>query len=105
MSLKNKLSLQSQDENMKLTELEGSLIAKNIPFQKIYQLPKSRWTALTDKVINIPINDEDIINTVQMLPRTPKEARLVGVSLKRKLEYKNTHKRQLVDPRKILGML
>ena len=65
MSVKNNLSLQVQDDNLKLTELEGSLIAKNIPFQKIYQLPKSRWTALTDKVINIPINDEDIINTVE----------------------------------------
>ena len=91
MSVKNKLILQTQDETLRLTELEGSLIAKNIPFQKIYQLPKSRWTALTDKVINVPINDEDIVHTVEMLPKTPKEESLVGISLKRKLEYKNTH--------------
>ena len=92
MSVRNRLSLQPQDENLNLTELEATLIAKNIPFQKIYQLPKSRWTALSDKVINVPINDEDIVKTVDLLPKTPKEARLVGVSLKRKLEYKNTHK-------------
>ena len=42
---------------------------------------------------------------VESLPRTPKEAGLIGVSLKRKLEYKNTHKRQLVNPAKILKML
>ena len=105
MSVNKKLYLEKQNEDLKLTELEGSLIAKSIPFQKIYQLPKSRWTALSDKVINVPINDQDIIETVDRLPKTPKEARLVGVSLKRKLEYKNPHKRQLVDPRKIMEML
>ena len=105
MSVKNNLRLTKQDEGLQLTELEGSLIAKNLIFQKIYQLPKSRWTALTDRIINVPINNEDILNTVESLPRTPREAGLIGVSLKRKLEYKNTHKRQLVNPEKILRML
>ena len=105
MAASNKLRLEVQDENLQLTELEGALIAKNLIFQKIYQLPKSRWTALTDRIINVPINDEDILNTVQLLPRTPKEAGLIGVSLKRRLEYKITHKRQLVNPEKILRML
>merc|ERR1712030_246214 len=91
--------------NLQLTELEGVLIAKNLIFQKIYKLPKSRWTALTDRIINVPINDEDILNTVESLPRTPKEAGLIGVSLKRRLEYKNTHKRQLVNPEKVQRML
>ena len=93
MAVKNKLELVNQDENLLLTELEGSLIAKNIIFQKIFQLPKSRWTALTDKIVNVPITNEDINNTIELLPRTPKEAGLIGVALKRKLEYKNTHKR------------
>merc|ERR1711923_464494 len=48
-SFKNSLELQYTDSQLKerdlwLTELEGSLIAPNIIFQKIYQLPKSRWT-------------------------------------------------------------
>ena len=105
MSVKNNLRLEAQDDTLQLTELEGALIAKNLIFQKIYQLPKSRWTALTDRIINVPINDDDILNTVESLPRTPKEAGLIGVSLKRKLEYKNTHKRQLVNPEKIFKML
>ena len=105
MSVANNLKLAKQDESLNLTELEGSLIAKNLIFQKIYQLPKSRWTALTDRIINVPITNEDILNTVQSLPRTPKEAGLIGVSLKRKLEYKNIHKRQLVNPEKMLRML
>ena len=105
MSVANNLKLERQDENDQLTELEGSLIAKNLIFLKIYQLPKSRWTALTDRIINVPITNQDIYNTVDSLPRTPKDAGLIGVALKRKLEYKNTHKRQLVNPEKILRML
>ena len=58
MSVKNNLELDHLNENLMLTELEGALIAKLIPFQKIYQLPKSRWTALKDRVINVPINDK-----------------------------------------------
>ena len=105
MSAKSSLTLQRQDETLKLTELEGALIAKNIIFQKIHQLPKSRWTALTDKIINVPVNDEDVLNTIKLLPRTPKDAGLIGVALKRKLEYKSSHKRQLVNPKKIIKML
>ena len=105
MAEKSNLILEPQDSSLQLTELEGALIAKNIIFQKICQLPKSRWTALTDRIINVPINDEDILNTIQLLPRTPKEAGLIGVALKRKLEYKNKHKCQLVNPNKIVTML
>ena len=50
MSAMNGLQLKETDEIIKkeglaLTELEGALIAKSIIFQKVYQLPKSRWTA------------------------------------------------------------
>ena len=40
MSATNNLILDPQDEDSKLTELEGALISKNLIFQKIYQLPK-----------------------------------------------------------------
>ena len=67
------------NENMLLKDMEGSLIAKNLLFAKIYQLPKSRWTALSDKIINVPINNDDIKDTISLLPRTPKEAQLIGI--------------------------
>ena len=60
---------------------------------------------MTDKVINVPINDEDIAKTINMLPRTPKEAGLIGIALKRKLEYKKSHNCPLVNPTKIFNML
>ena len=110
MSIKNGLQLTETDtviknQNLQLTELEGALIARNIIFQKIYQLPKSRWTALKDRVINVPIDDDSIVNTLDQMPRTPKDAGLIGVALKRKKEYKNTHKHQLVNPEKLFRML
>ena len=72
---------------------------------KIFQLPKSRWTALKDKVINIPVNEDDIVNTITSLPRTPQEAGLIEVDLKRKVEYKNSHIKKLINPRKCFNML
>ena len=39
------------------------------------------------------------------MPRTPKDAGLIGVALKRKAEYKNTHKHQLINPEKLFRML
>ena len=110
MSTMNCLQLKETDkqiheQNLQLTELEGALIAKNIIFQKIYQLPKSRWTALTDRVVNVPINEHSIINTLEKMPRTPRDAGLIGVALKRKIEYKNTHKHQLINPDKLFRML
>ena len=42
---------------------------------------------------------------MKQLPRTPKDAQLIGVELKRKKGYKNTYVRQLVNPSKIIEML
>ena len=98
MSAMNGLKIYNHDPALQLTELEGNLIAKNIVFMKIFQLPKSRWTALKDKIINVPVHDDDILNTMTRLPRTPTEAGLIEVDLKRKVEYKNSHIKKLIDP-------
>ena len=45
--------------------------------------------ACKDHLINIPISSEDVANTMQNLPRTPDEAGLLEVKLKRKLDYEN----------------
>ena len=100
MAAKNGLQIYQHDPEMELTELEGNLIAKRIVFMKIFQLPKSRWTALKDKVINIPVNEDDIVNTITSLPRTPNEAGLIEVDLNRKVEYKNSRIKRLINPTK-----
>ena len=107
MSKANGLHLVDIGDNpdLKLSELESNLISKRLLFQKIYQLPRSRMAGCKDRLINIPINDKDIINSVHRLPRTPSEAGLVEIKLKRKLEYNNYHKKEYVDPRKIFAAL
>ena len=74
-------------------------------FQKIYQLPKSRMASCKDRLINIPIGSDDVLNTLQKLPRTPQEAGLLEVKLKLKVDYKNTHKQAYIDPKKIYKAL
>ena len=93
MSVENGLTLRKiSNPDMKLSEIENSLIAQNIIFQKIFLLPKSRMSAVKDRLVNVPVRPNDIINTIQCIPRTPKEAGLIQVKLKRKLKYKNYHK-------------
>ena len=94
----NGLQLDDIPESLKLTELEQQLIAKDIIFMKIKKLPKSRMQAIADRVINVPIMDEDIINTVTSLPRPPDKSGLVGVRLKRKMDLKNAHIESFVRP-------
>ena len=107
MSTANGLGLINleNDPDLSLSELENNLIAKRILFQKIYQLPRSRMAGCKDKLINIPIYDHDVINTVENLPRTPNEAGLLEVKLKRKIEYTNYHKKQYVSAKKIYKAL
>ena len=105
MSAMNGLKIPIPETELELTELEANLIAKRIIFMKIYQLPKTRWTALKDKIINVPVKEDDILNTITKLPRTPNEAGLVEVDLKRKVEYQNSHLKQLINPEKCFKML
>ena len=49
---------------LNLSELESVLIAKSILFFKLFKLPKTRWAGMHDKLVNVPINDDDLINTL-----------------------------------------
>ena len=105
MSAANGLQLIPVPDDVKLTDLENNLISRKILFQKIYRLPKSRIGAVKDKLVNVPISEEDIINTLQLLPRTPKEGGLIEVKLKRKSSYKNYHKQEFIDPQKVFNAI
>ena len=89
----NNMQIDPQPEELKLTELESSLIARNIQFQKIHMLPTSRYTANSDKIINVPVPEDSALNTINRLPRTPDEAGIIGVELKQKLGLKNPHQK------------
>ena len=106
MSVRNGLCLTALDDpDLKLTEIENNLIAQNIVLQKIFLLPKSRMSAVKDRLVNVPVGPADIINTMKNIPRTPNEAGLIQVKLKRKLEFRNFHKHEYIDPQKIFKTL
>ena len=102
MAVQNGLHLPPLPEEYRLTELENNLIAQNINFQYIFQLPKSRWAATKKQMISVPVAEETVSETLRQLPRLPKDAGLVPVNLKRKLEYTNAHKKEYIDPEKVL---
>ena len=108
--VKNNLELhdtdqQLRDQDLECTELEGALCAKSLLFQKIILLVKSRWTGLIDKIVNVPITDEALNDVFTQLPRLPKDSGMVTAVLKRKLKFKNSHKKQLVNPDRMCRLL
>ena len=94
----NALSLEEIPEELKLTDLEQQLIAKVLIFMKVKKLPTTRMKAVIDKVISVPIENQDVEKTVRSLPRRPDDAQIVAVELKRKLEMKNSHLREFIRP-------
>ena len=108
MSRTNGLSLDDVPSCLKLSELETVLIARNILFLKIFALPKSRWGAFKDKVINVPIPSDEIITSlseISKFPRQPSDAGLIPVMLKRKKAYKSYHLHASVSPEKLVEAL
>ena len=55
-----------------------------------------------DRVINVPIPDDDVVKNVTSLPRTSQNDGYVVVSLKRKKSLKKTEMKQKLQPEKLL---
>ena len=105
LSVKNGLTIEDIPSELDLSELSNVLVAKNIIFLKLFKLPKSRWSALKDKIINVPITDDDILKTLSeltSLPRLPDQAGLIPVQLKRKMSYKSAVQEAYIDPQKLI---
>ncbi len=94
----NGLCLDVIPEALKLSELEQQLIAKRLLFMKVFKLPRSRMSGIKDKVVNVPLEDEDIMNTASILPRQASHSSLVNVRLKRMKKLKNVHNQEFVRP-------
>ena len=105
MTMVNGLQLTDMEPNGQLTELENNLIAQIINFQYLFCLPKSRWTATKKQMISVPVPPENVIDTVQQLPRIPREAGMVPVQLKRKMKYNRNHRKEFINPDKIIQQL
>ena len=62
-------------------------------------------SAIYDRVINVPIDDDDIIKTVSNLPRTEKNHGMVTVGLKRDQCLRTFHKKEMVSPERVYNAL
>ena len=105
LSVKNGLTIEFIPSELDLSELINVLVAKNIIFMKLFKLPKSRWPALKDKIINVPITDDEILKTLSeltSLPCLPDQAGLIPVQLKRKMSYKSAVQEAYIDPQKLI---
>jgi hypothetical protein len=89
----------------KLTGPEESLCALNILFAKIFQLPTTRIKGIVDKIVNVPISEEDLSHTAQILPRNTTEASIILLKFKRKKEYKNSVSESYIRPNVVLESL
>ena len=89
---------------LKIPNLERQLICRDLTFIKVRQL-RYGMSANYDRVINVPIDDDDIIKTVSSLPRTEKNHGMVTVGLKRDMSLKNFHKKEMVSPERVYNAL
>ena len=98
LSYFNGLEVEPIPDTLQLTEIENQLIAITILFMKIKLLNKSRMPAMVDRTILVPIEDTEVLNNVEALPRTPEEGAVVPVKLKRMKGLKNSHAQAYVRP-------
>ena len=89
-------------EELQLKDLEQQLIARLLLFIMVKKLPTSRMKANFDKIISVPIEEDDVSKTISALPRHPDQSKIVAVQLKRKLEMKNTHLQEFIRPAKCI---
>ena len=62
LNVKNGMDLDDMPEVLQLTPLEKQLITKNLYFLKVRKLPKTQMDMFNDRVINVPINDDDCLD-------------------------------------------
>ena len=96
MCAQNGLKVEQIPEEFKdMTQLEQDCCATNKLFMKITIKGKMRWKNRKEKIVNVPVKDSDILNTVSALPRLPDEAGLVELKWQYKKEWKTPYKAQL----------
>ena len=102
ISAANQLDISIWPGNLNLSEIENALLAPVICFMKILKLPNSRMPALRDRVVNVPILLNKINESIESLPRTIEEAKIIPVAIKRKRSYIHNYIQQFINPAKML---
>ena len=105
MCAKNSLEYAEIPISLQITNLERQLICRDLVFIKVREVGKTRMSKMNDRVINVPMDDDDIIKTVTNLPRTEKNSGMVIVGLKRDLALKKFEKLEMISPDKVYSAL
>ena len=58
-----------------------------------------------DKLVYVPINESDNLNTLKTIIRTPSEAGILPVRVKRKQEFKHSYQEEYISIHKIIESL
>lgn len=98
----NGLWLDKVPDELMLKDLEQQLIARSLIFMKVKKLPTTRMKSMLDKVISVPLEQEDVSKTMSSLPRHPDDSKIVAVQLKRKIRMKNSHLEEYIRPAKCI---
>ena len=99
ISVYNGLPLDPIPEELdKVHDVEQQLFARSLLFMKVIKLPKTGMRGIKNKLINVPLQEVDISNTVQSLPRTLEDSAQISFQLKRKLEYANSEVKAFIRP-------
>jgi hypothetical protein len=85
--------------------LEEALIARVLLFIKIYSLKSSLMPAMKDKCIVIPLDEKDVQDTLDSLPRLPSQSGIIDIQWKRRVGQKNAHLQAKVDPTRLFNAL
>jgi hypothetical protein len=83
----------------KLTTLERRLVSRRIPFMKLLALPKGKQSGIKGSVVNVPVSEDAVCSS---LPRTPTDAGLIPLRLKRKIAYKSHYSFQYIRPNVVM---
>ena len=105
MARRNNLGLDDIPPCLQLNQLEAVLIQRNILFIKLFLLPKTRWAAMKDRVVNIPIPSEEIQNSLDEITRYPRQLSdtgLVPVKLQRRKGNLSVYLHASVDVNKLI---
>ena len=78
-----------------LNPLETYLVCLMIPFMKMVALPRGKQKGIHGPAVNVPT---DVQPVCKLLPRLPSEARVIGLKLKRKLQYRGHYMYKYIDP-------
>ena len=105
MCAKNSLEYAQIPICLQISNLERQLICRDLVFIKVREVGKTRMSKMNDRVINVPMDDDDIIKTVTNLPRTEKNSGMVIVGLKRDLALKKFEKLEMISPDRVYRAL